>query len=407
MPTLRSVLAMSCLCSLVFGNARAADPAFVAGPFTIEAGKARISAGGFPNTSGNPFARKTVSSYRVRHHGKPVSVGEADARLDKFWDARSIAGAPRPAVLVATTGLWLLTDVDGALDVKTLVAPSTDIVRWQWLDGPDGKPGEEQNVTIRDSSVEPREWSGGKLMLVGRRTVFSVETLQAWPIGIVAHEVLRQIGGYHAGNGDVKALSPGGTQLVFVGDRRVDDFYEYALTVFEFATGKAYSVPFDSNALRFESVWDATPQWLRQYFEWSRDASGAERIRLRQPVRPQPWQGRLMHSYGDVEYRLFPAGPGLYEPLCALIEAEFGAKRVAPTYGDANDPDSTSYDAGGRRFRVWRDRQRSTLSVFGEKIKGSTAEGTPALIEQIGARFNAILAAGAHQSEFVNYPAHR
>jgi hypothetical protein len=97
----------------------------------------------------------------------------------------------------------------------------------------------------------------------------------------------------------------------------------------------------------------------------------------------------------------------LYEPLCALIEAEFGAKRVAPTYGDANDPDSTSYDAGGRRFRVWRDRQRSTLSVFGEKIKGSTAEGTPALIEQIGARFNAILAAGAHQSEFVNYPAHR
>ncbi len=407
MPKLLTLLTMSSFFSLFFGKALAADPALVVGPFTIEAGTGRISAGGFPNTSSNPFARKTVSSYRVLYKNKPVTVGEASARLDKFWEAWSLAGAPQPAVLVATTGLWLLTEVKGELAVKTLVAPSTDTVRWQWLDGPGGTPGEEQNVNIRDSSAEPRELSGGKLLLVGRRTVLSVASLQAWPIGVTALDVLQQIGGYNAGNGRANALSPGRTQIVLVGGRRVDDFYEYALTVFEFATGKAYSVPFDSNALRFESEADATPQWLGRYFEWTRDTAGTERLRLRQPVRSEPWQGRITHSYGDVGYQLYPAGPGLYAPLCALIEAEFGAKRVAPTYGDANNPNAASYDVGGKRFQVWRNGERSSVSVFAEKINGSAVPGTPALIEQIGQRFNAVLATGAHQKEFVKYQSHR
>jgi hypothetical protein len=46
-----------------------------------------------------------------------------------------------------------------------------------------------------------------------------------------------------------------------------------------------------------------------------------------------------------LRYILHPAGPGLVDPLRKLIETEFGATRVAPTYGDPNDPDSTSYDS--------------------------------------------------------------
>ena len=37
-----------------------------------------------------------------------------------------------------------------------------------------------------------------------------------------------------------------------------------------------------------------------------------------------------------------------------------------------------------------------TLSVFAEKIKGFATPGTPALIDAIGTRFNAVLAGGAH-----------
>jgi hypothetical protein len=226
-------------------------------------------------------------------------------------------------------------------------------------------------------------------------------------VPVTAWETLQKLDGFHAGNVEVKALSPGRTQIVFVGDRRKGDLYEYALVVFDFATGGAYTVPFDSNALRFESVWDATPAWLAQYFEWTREAAGAERIRLRQPVRSAPWQGRLVRSYDDIEYKLHPVGPGLADPLRKLIESEFAAVRVAPTYGDPNDPNSTSYDAGGKRFRLWFDPERRTLSVFPEKIKGFTTPGTPALIDAIGTRFNVLLAGGAHQREFTSYLDHR
>jgi hypothetical protein len=97
----------------------------------------------------------------------------------------------------------------------------------------------------------------------------------------------------------------------------------------------------------------------------------------------------------------------LYEPLCALIEAEFGAKRVTPAYRDPNDPNAASYDVGGKHFHVRRNSERSSVSVFAEKINGATVPGTPALIEQIGTRFNAVLATGAHQKEFVKYQSHR
>lgn len=406
---MHALIMVGTLLALLTGKSSAAEPTLTkVGPFTIEGGARRVSTGAFPNLSGKLFGRKTVSDYRVLYRGKPVAVRGEDGRIDRFWDARALTGAPRPAVFVATRGAWLISEVDHAVDVETLVEPSSDILRWQWLDTANGQPGPENAVTIRDSSTEARTIADGRLLFLGRSVVLNLDTLHHTSLPIERFETTQKLSGFHAGGGEVKVLSPQRTQIVLPGSRYVDSFYEYALVAFELTTGSAYAVPFDSNELRFASVWDATPEWINHYFQWTRDPQGSERIQLRQPVRMLPWQGRMSYRHGDdVDYQLYPAGSGLTQPLRNLIETEFAARRVAPPYGDPNDPYDISYEAAGKRFRLWYDAERRSLSVFPERIDGFVIEGTPELIEEIGTRFNAILATGAHQQEFSTYLSHR
>lgn len=42
------------------------------GPFTVQAVERRVGAGGYPNTSGNPFRRTPVTTCRVLHQGVPA-----------------------------------------------------------------------------------------------------------------------------------------------------------------------------------------------------------------------------------------------------------------------------------------------------------------------------------------------
>ena len=83
----------------------AAEPPTVAGPFEIAPRPKKISAGGFPNTSGNPFERTTVTVFGVKHRGKPVSMPGEKTRIDEFWDVVVLQAAPRPAVLAALGGV--------------------------------------------------------------------------------------------------------------------------------------------------------------------------------------------------------------------------------------------------------------------------------------------------------------
>jgi len=407
-PGPRRAAIIACLLAPVAVSCRAAEgPPTAAGPFTIEARSRRISSGAFPNTSGNPFSRVTVSEYRLRLAGRTVAVGEGEARTDRFWEARVLSGAPRPAVLVATTGAWLVTESGGKAEVTTLTPPSTDSVRWQWLDADGGQPGEEQAVGLRDSAAEPRTLAGGNLLLVSRRGVLEVDTLRFWPLAVVATETLGQLEGFHAGNARVEALSPGRTQVVLIGDRRVDDLFEHALVVLGFASGEAYAVPFDSQALRFASREDATREWLAHYFTWTREPDGRERLRLREPVRSLPWRGRLVRFGDDVEYRLSPVRAALAAPLGELIERGLGGRRLAPEPGAPASSGAARFEVEGRRLALWFDAERRTLALSAEPSAGASGGSAAGLVERIAARFDALLATGAHQDEFTTFPDHR
>jgi hypothetical protein len=59
--------APSSLCAAVFavGSADAAPQPVVTGPFEIHLVPARIGAGGFPNTTMNPFRTTTIAAYAL------------------------------------------------------------------------------------------------------------------------------------------------------------------------------------------------------------------------------------------------------------------------------------------------------------------------------------------------------
>lgn len=293
----KTLLLISIALLAACAGASAADAQRVtAGPFAIESQFRKIGAGGFPNTSANPFARKTISEFTVRYHGTPVEVHDGGTQYDRFSDARVLDGAPQPAVLASEAGTYLIRERDGRLAVEILAPSTTDMASWQWLDGAGGQPLHKRNIGIRDGSGDPRIERGGRLMLLNHQVVLDVTTLEHYPLGVNTSENLQKLDDYYAGNEPARALSPGRTQLVLVGNRRVDDRFEYALVAVEYATGRMYAVPFDRNALHFESVRDATPEWIARNFEWTRDGRGVEQVRLRTDVKPAPWQGRMGRS---------------------------------------------------------------------------------------------------------------
>jgi len=393
----------------------AADVATLAvGPFTLEARGKRISSGRFPNISANPFEKITVSSYRVLHGRMPVSTASAlalpgdratnpDDATQAFWDVRVLGGAPRPALLAGTTGLWLISEEDGKPVLRTLAPAETSIATWQWLDEEHGQPGPEHAVTIRDSGSEPRTIAEGTLLMLSRRGVLDVSTLQFHPYLVNTHERVQALDGFNAYGSPIKRVSPDRRRLVYVGNRSVDSYTEYALVVADFRTGDTYALPFDSNATRFESIWDATPAWTERWFEWRRDDAGAFRLVARTNAASPPWLGRMIEFDGDnPEFKLYPVVPDMMAALVAFIESDVGARLTGPA-----ETDSVAFELDGKPFKVWRDPERHSVSVFPERIKGFVVEGTPALIRQIGARFNESLAGGSHQQHFTRYPDHR
>src|SRR5262245_42962540 len=151
---MRRALSLLCAVGVTVGAAHAASPPVVVGPFEIHLLATRIGAGGFPNTTMNPFRTTTISRFRVTYRGKAVAVVDGKNTIGEFSDARILDGAPRPALLVSEAGAYLLRDDQGRAKVEILAPASDDPVRWQWLDANAGQPGSETGPRLRDATGE-------------------------------------------------------------------------------------------------------------------------------------------------------------------------------------------------------------------------------------------------------------
>ena len=399
--------ALAAFALLAATMAHAADaPVATVGPFEIATRMRQTSSGGFPNTSGNPFARVTVSDFEVRYRGTPVKVTDGKTQVARFSEAKFLEGAPRPAILASEAGTYLISEQNGQLGVEVLAPVGSDIATWQWIDGDNGRPAAPRAITVRDGSAESRSERGGRLLLLNRRVVLDVATLKHYPVVVNASETLQAIGDYNAGNEPVRAMSPGRTQLLYVGNRYENAPYEYALVVAEYATGRIYGVPFDRNALRFESVWDATPEWIARNFEWTRDKSGVERVQLRKGFKPAAWQGKLRGDRPRVEYVMYPTQPQAFDEFYSYLQRAFGAT-LGALPGSSTLPNTRVVSVNGSLFYLYYSASEKTLYLSAAGAPNADPSANYRLIEQIGQRFNAELAQGKFQTLFTDYPRNR
>ncbi len=372
------------------------------GPFAIEARTRKVGAGGFPNLSGNPLERTDVSAFRLYHGGKRVAVDAGNGiSVDEFWEARFLDDAPRPTVLLATTGLWLITEDHGTANVQRLVEQETAGVHWQWLDGADGQPLAPTAVGIRDARGQARGERAGSLLLINNAILLDVHTLAVQRLRLTDSAILQQADGYNGSNRPVLRLSPGRTQYALLGERAGEGRTEYAVVVADPGRQQAYALPLDRNATRLADAAGATPAWFEHHFAWSADASGTERLAPR-GLAPLPWLGRLVH-FGpvQVEYRLPAAGPGLRPTLAQFLVDRFGVQMLAST---EQEPTESRFRVRGFDYRIVYDPQDRSLNLVHDLGLHATPPAAYALIVEAGEAFNALLATPAHQEQFAGLP---
>ena len=402
---LKDALAVFVLLAMTMAYA-AEVPPVSQGPLEIATRMRQISSGAFPNVSANPFGRMTVSDFEVRYRGTPVKLNDGNAQVSRFSEAKFLEGAPRPAILASEAGTYLISEQNGQLSIEVLAPATTDIATWQWLDGDNGQPAAPTNITVRDASAEPRLERGGHLLLLNRRIVLDVTTLKHYPVVVNTYEILQKIGGYNAGNEPTRAMSPGRSQLLMVGNRYENARFEYALVVAEYTTGRVYGVPFDRNALHFESVWDATPEWIARNFEWTRDKNGIERVQLRKDFKPAPWQGKLRGTRPRVDYVLYPTEPQVADEFYGYMQRAFGASTAALP-GSSQLPNTRVVSVNGSLFYLFYNANEKALYFSAAGAPNADLSANYRLIEQIGQRFNGELGQGKYQNLFTEYPGNR
>ena len=291
--------------------------------------------------------KQSTAGFRVLHKGQPVTWRDEKGGTSElvFWEAWTLPDAPRPAVLAANRATYLITQEGGAHRIQLLRGAYHDNASWQWLDA-GGRAGERYKVYLRDQISGPRELRGGNALALSGNTLLDVRTLQTRPMNLAGDfEQLKLTNGYSAGDNAAILYSASALQVAALGANQAGTFAvgsrsnpDFAMVVLDIPTGNQYAVPFDRHAARLaDPQEDATPAWAARHFEWRPDAQGRMRLQLRVLTQPEPWLGRFRDrprsdtDTRSTRYLLMPADERMIEPLVALIERDFGGKRVPLT----------------------------------------------------------------------------
>lgn len=387
------------------------------GPFEIVASVRRISSGAFPNTSGNPFSRVAKTEFRLRWRGKAV---EAPGGQDRFWHVLRLTAAPRPAVLLVTTGFVLaFEDAAGALQFTPLDSKSSGLAELQWLDATDGQPGPSRNFgfeALADLQAATL-LAGGRWLRLGSQVVIDVNTLsvsrvEPWvPMvpGVPITSISRQ-------GDEVRAFSPGRTHYVLAASgpdySRVDRPTAYGLLVVDIASGTASELRMDRKRFRFAEQRDIDAAWIAHHFIWQRDAAGREQLVPRDHFAPWPWKSRLWRpdaSRWQLDVRRMDAA--FLPVLRRLLEAEPGVQMsAADNAATASTSDkrlafsmdgcmlrATAFGAGSTES----DRHHIAIGMSTEAGAGSatgTTAACEAAVRRLAARIDRELATGRHDA---------
>ena len=378
------------------------------GPFEVVASAKRISAGGFPNTSGNPFAKREVSEFQLRWRGKPVVAPDGNQR---FWRVLRLEGAPRPTVLLVTNVFVLASeDAAGQLQLTPINAQSSSLAEVQWLDSASGQPGPSESFGIEAIAdlQEGTRLAGGRWLRMGSRSVLDVSSLTLFGVdpwvpmlpGVPVTSISRE--GDH-----VRAFSPGRTQYVLAAAgtdySRADRAQAYGLLVVDIASGIATELRAARKRFRFAEPDDVNADWIDHHFMWQRDTAGRERLVQRERFTPWPWRAELRREGADTWALRVPRIDAAFFPVMrSLLEREPGLLMA----GTSTQPDiSQEFSLGGcalqaRAFGVDSSTASDQYVSIWPPLStpgGSTVACKPAL-RRLAALIDAELATGRHDA---------
>lgn len=370
------------------------------GPFEIVAEGRTVSAGGFPNTSGNPFETTEVTSFAVHYQGRPVVIRHGTRTIDAFWIALRLEDAPHPSLVVGTTDAHLVTEKDGRLVTQSFERePSTNGMMLQWLDGDGGQPRSALGFGIRRTPLAETRLKGGRY-LRSRYAVLDVHTLELRPFeAVLDRSAPSDQAGLNANNQPALVFSPQRTQFVALGQ---DDRRQPGLLAVDFAAGRTYAIPIDRARMRMRDAQDVTRAWIEHHYAWTRDADGRDRLVVRADAPPWPWQGRLVPFGGHhVEYRIEPVTESALTAVRDWLVATFGGSWVPdPSLSSTPLPPAWQPPDSRSRFSLsFRDGVVTVYETTG-LTDPRTAEGE-VWTRRIGERLDAELRTGTWDRFFV------
>lgn len=373
------------------------------GPFEIVAEGRKVSAGGFPNTSGNPFETTEVTSFAVRYQGRPVVIHHGSRTIDAFWIALRLKDAPAPSLVVGTTDAHLITERNGQLVTQSFERePSTNGILLQWLDAEGGQPSSALAFGIQQTALADT-WLAGGRYLRSRYAVLDVTTLELKPFeAVLDRSEPSEQAGLNANNQAALAFSPQRTQFIALGQ---DDRGQPGLLAVEFATGRRYAVPIDRQRMRMRDRQDVTRMWLDHHYTWTRDPEGRDRLVARTDAAPWPWQGRLIPFGGHfVEYRIEPVTEAALPALRDWIVASFGGTWV-PDPMLSSTPQPPAWQPPGSQTRLAITFRDGHVTVYETTAlnQSRNAEGE-AWTRCVGERLDAELRTGSWDRLFAPVP---
>lgn len=380
------------------------------GPFKISWQVTEERSGAWFNNGGNPNAKQYTSWFSIQCNGKPIKVDVADKKESYFWQALFLKDAPKPAILAGVHSMYLITEENGEAKIQPLHEQDQDFATYQFLDSENGQPGEKKAVYLGDDSGSSRILSGGRYLMVNSKVVLDIQTLTIYPFDLITYEVLQKLEGYHAGNSFVAQLSPQKTQMVLIGNRDNPQnslLYQYGLVVIDFKKNSAYAVPFDRTETRFFSIWDASPQWMNTYFEWTTDTNGEDLIQLRKWDQLPYWQGRRAYSEDNgelVQYKLMPIDTTMLPAFLDFIRNEVKitqeTREDIPSYQG-----STNNEPSFNLVNVKMETADGTIYIYmnpGEQSIDLSAKSVNQL-KMLGDKFDSEMAKGKYQEFFGRY----
>ena len=392
------------LCSTGWAQSRKQPEAtLVHGPFEITVAARSISRGTFPNQGGNPFATREVADFKLRWRGQAVATPSGN---DRFWRVLRLTGAPRPALLLVTTGFTLATeDAAGQLQVTPIVSRSSSLAELQWLDARAGQPDAPQSFGIEHlpELQAATTLAGGRWLRLGAEAVLDVTALQVHPVqpwvpvapGKPMTEPSRE--------GDrVRAFSPGQTQYVLLASGPDYDRPErptlHGLMVVDIRSGVASVLRMDRRRFRFAAGDEVTAEWVQHHFEWARAADGSEALKPRARFTPWPWRSRLTETRpGAWQLDVRRIDPAFLNVVRTVVRTVPGAREMVDAEGR---PGQWNVELDGCVFRTaaftGADADGYSTSIWPQADR--PAEACAGALRKLAAAIDAELASGRHDA---------